>query len=202
MTKSDGYKTVWNGVKAAMGALFGARNKPSIPADDQEACYNHLAKHYKEFDKDPPEWGKSYKPEELKALFGEEEDVELTEAQYKALEERLIKSLESKGFTVNKAGSKFSKESRETINKATDALDACHKAIKAVHKSLKDMIAEGEPSANSGTEDQDGGSSDGRQEPAANDHGKSGVVDAVKDLDMATASLEDAVKLFAQSEEA
>lgn len=48
------YTVVWNGVKAAMGALSGARNRPDIPKDYWKGIYNHLAKHYKQFDKEPP----------------------------------------------------------------------------------------------------------------------------------------------------
>jgi hypothetical protein len=46
----DGLKAVWRGVAAAMGRLAGAK----IPDGDKKACYSHLAKHYKEFDKEPP----------------------------------------------------------------------------------------------------------------------------------------------------
>jgi len=47
---------VWAGVKAAMGALLGARGGTSIPASDRKAVYNHLAKHYREFGQDPPDY--------------------------------------------------------------------------------------------------------------------------------------------------
>lgn len=50
-------KAVWNGVKAAMGALLGARGGAKI--DDKEAVYNHLKKHYAAFDKDAPEFEKA-----------------------------------------------------------------------------------------------------------------------------------------------
>jgi len=51
-----GYPVVWNGVKAAMGALMGARGGVMLPAPDRRGVYNHLAKHYKQFDKDVPEF--------------------------------------------------------------------------------------------------------------------------------------------------
>lgn len=51
-----GYSVVWNGVKAAMGALMGARGGVMLPAPDRRGVYNHLAKHYKQFDKDVPEF--------------------------------------------------------------------------------------------------------------------------------------------------
>lgn len=47
---------VWNGVKAAMGALLGARGGTNIPDGDRRGVYDHLAKHYAEFDKEPPEF--------------------------------------------------------------------------------------------------------------------------------------------------
>jgi len=47
---ADGLKAVWRGVAAAMGRLQGA----DIPDGDKKAVYTHLAKHYKDFDKDPP----------------------------------------------------------------------------------------------------------------------------------------------------
>lgn len=45
---------VWRGVAAAMAALMGARGGVQIPDKDRRGVYNHLAKHYKQFDKQPP----------------------------------------------------------------------------------------------------------------------------------------------------
>ena len=45
---------VWRGVAAAMAALMGARGGVNIPDKDRRGVYNHLAKHYKQFDKQPP----------------------------------------------------------------------------------------------------------------------------------------------------
>lgn len=47
--------TVWRGVAAAMAALMGARGGVDIPDSDFDRVYNHLARHYREFDKEPPE---------------------------------------------------------------------------------------------------------------------------------------------------
>lgn len=47
--------TVWRGVVAAMQALLGARGGVDIPTSDRRAVYRHLAAHYEDFDKEPPE---------------------------------------------------------------------------------------------------------------------------------------------------
>jgi len=48
-------KAVWRAVYAAMAALLGARGGVKIPAGDKKGVYNHLAAHYKQFDKEAPE---------------------------------------------------------------------------------------------------------------------------------------------------
>lgn len=54
--KNDKLTLVWGGVKAAMGSLLGARGGSSIPSEDRKGVYDHLAAHYREFDKEPPEY--------------------------------------------------------------------------------------------------------------------------------------------------
>ena len=53
---SGEHPVVWKGVAAAMGALLGARGGVDIPTADRKGVYNHLKKHYTEFDKDVPEF--------------------------------------------------------------------------------------------------------------------------------------------------
>ena len=53
---AKGHKVVWKGVAAAMAALLGARGGVAIPSADRKGVYNHLVKHYKEFDKEPPDF--------------------------------------------------------------------------------------------------------------------------------------------------
>lgn len=47
---------VWKGVTSAMAALMGARGGVALPGDDRKGVYNHLAKHYKQFDREAPEF--------------------------------------------------------------------------------------------------------------------------------------------------
>ena len=54
--RANGYKVVWKGVTAAMGALLGARGGVNIPDGDRKGCHSHLSKHYAQFEKTPPEF--------------------------------------------------------------------------------------------------------------------------------------------------
>ena len=47
---------VWRGVVAAMQSLLGARGGVDIPEGDRRAVYEHLAGHYREFGREPPEF--------------------------------------------------------------------------------------------------------------------------------------------------
>lgn len=65
--REDELKTHWPGVAFAMGALLGARGGVSIPDGDRRGVYSHLARHYAEFEKEPPEF-KTYTREEFLAF--------------------------------------------------------------------------------------------------------------------------------------
>ena len=51
----SGYKTNLRGVMAAMGAMMGARGGVNIPDADRKGVYNHLKRHYADFDREAPE---------------------------------------------------------------------------------------------------------------------------------------------------
>jgi hypothetical protein len=52
--KADG-TVVWTGVAAAMAALMGARGGIDVPDESRRGIYDHLRRHYAQFDKQPPE---------------------------------------------------------------------------------------------------------------------------------------------------
>lgn len=49
-------KTHWRGTVASMVVLLGGRGGLDIPDDDRRPAYNHLAKHYRQYEKEPPEF--------------------------------------------------------------------------------------------------------------------------------------------------
>ena len=115
------HKLVWNGVKAAMGALMGARGGMKVPESDRKAIYNHLSKHYREFDKEPPEF-KTLAEIETKAAT----DVAADDAVQE--EETAMSDVKTKG------GRMLSAANLETIKTAMGAFDD----MKVAHKSLAD----------------------------------------------------------------
>ena len=47
---------IWNGVVAAMQSVLGARDGVDIPQGDRRGVYNHLARHYRQFDREVPDY--------------------------------------------------------------------------------------------------------------------------------------------------
>lgn len=64
---SDG-NIVLRGVMAAMGALLGARGGVNIPSGDRRKVYGHLAKHYRAFDREAPEF-RDYDADEFEEVL-------------------------------------------------------------------------------------------------------------------------------------
>jgi phage shock protein A len=77
------FSVVWRGVVAAMAALKGARGGVNIPAEDKQAVYNHLRRHYEEFGKEAPEFSELIENQEK----GDDEEVKELEEKVKTLEE-------------------------------------------------------------------------------------------------------------------
>jgi len=125
-----------------MAALLGARGGVNIPDADRKGVYNHLAKHYKQFDKEVPEF-REYTETELKAMFPElykekTEDIddwkvvlgEVSDIPDKLIQvinmirEQYEKIITEKDERIAelKEGRVLSKKNREIIKKAIAAL--------------------------------------------------------------------------------
>jgi len=50
------FSVVWKGVAAAMQVTLGARGGVDVPEDERRGIYNHLSQHYRQFEKEPPEY--------------------------------------------------------------------------------------------------------------------------------------------------
>jgi len=135
--KAKGHAVVWRAVAAAMGALLGARGGVAIPTGDKKGVYNHLAKHYKQFDKEPPEL-RDYEEDELYTLQIKELFPELSinginfifdsikerkrlEDEVDELKEK-IKELELKAGAVLNAKNKQNLKNAQKLNQEADAL--------------------------------------------------------------------------------
>lgn len=75
--------TIFRGVVAAGAALVGARGGVAIPSDDRPGVARHIARHYREFDEEPPD--------RLQALTQREIDPET--ATKEVIEEALVDAL-------------------------------------------------------------------------------------------------------------
>lgn len=84
-------EVVWRGVAAAMTALLGGRGGVAIPDGDRRGTWQHLARHYSQFDKEPPEFKsleelEAFGADEIKGLFYEGEmDMDVTEKRGRVL---------------------------------------------------------------------------------------------------------------------
>jgi len=78
-----------------MAALLGARGGVNIPDTDQRGVYDHLAKHYRQFEKEPPEF-KMYDEDDNKELNALERLIEDEDLQSLLVDE-LVKLMTNEG---------------------------------------------------------------------------------------------------------
>ena len=79
---------VWRGVAAAMAALMGARGGVDIPAADKRSVYTHLARHYAQFDREPPPLEALTLPTFYETIEKQKELIQKLEKEKAELEER------------------------------------------------------------------------------------------------------------------
>ena len=128
--KAKGHAVVWKGVAAAMAALMGARGGVAIPESDKKGVYNHLAKHYKQFDKEPPELrdyeseelGKLFPDEDVRKSYNAEEIYEIVKLNKELLEK--VKELELKfGAVLNRKNKQNLKDAQQLIQEVLDSAE-------------------------------------------------------------------------------
>lgn len=141
--KASGYKVVWRGVAAAMGALLGARGGVQIPDNDRKGVYNHLARHYKEFDKEPPEF-KSYTESELKQIFNDVWYEELGDIVTNELELKDIESFVKSGRVLSEKNRSLVKNCIEMLTELYNASETEKEADELSKKEKEELDKIGE----------------------------------------------------------
>lgn len=127
--RAKDHYTVLRGVMAAMGALLGARGGVNIPDKDKKGVYNHLSKHYKEFDREPPEF-KEYGPFDLLKLH-------LDGAIYIREVDDFIKRVvkERSEEIIEKEGRVLSEKNRKLVKEVVDAMDELREKLMELYNA-------------------------------------------------------------------
>lgn len=120
-------KTVWKGVDNSMAQLMGFRGGTDIPEEDREGVYNHLVKHYEEFNKIPPG---------LKTVNEiHNYCIKNPNMQEKNANDSLIKQLKELVKTEEKTGAVLSQKNKKLI---VDAVSKMREAADALDQLVKD----------------------------------------------------------------
>ncbi len=138
--RASNLNTVWRGTAASMAALLGARGGVDIPENDRQGVYNHLVKHYKEFDKEAPDL-RSYSEIELKEMFPEKSGATLSAKTVETLTSA-IKSIQAGINSINSLlpdGEERNTTILEVKIEMSDELKQAFEDIKKEIESLKDV---------------------------------------------------------------
>lgn len=111
----DGKLTaVWGGIKAAMGALLGARGGVDISDNERKAAYNFLVGYYKKLDREPPEF-REYTEDELKEMFPDEGKEEISAHPENKKED----TTKPEDYTISeKIGAVLNRKNKEKLQQA------------------------------------------------------------------------------------
>lgn len=137
----SGYKTNWKGVTAAMAALMGARGGVDIPEADRRAVYNHLAKHYKDFDKEAPEFKSADEIVEkyVENKSADEKIIELTKSVNTFMEEKEAEIKERKEI-ANSNTEKFQEAISKRFEDIEFNIQGLTEGIKPSDKGLEQRL--------------------------------------------------------------
>ena len=149
---------VWRGVAAAMAALMGARGGTDIPSGERRAVYNHLARHYKQFNKEPPSfesverlWQILNKPRE-EAVEGLREFLaEVKKREFQAIVDTLVEGDAGEAIALLHEAASYAKyvpdsdksDSMAEEGKIGESLEAKIEQLTAETKTLSEAITKG-----------------------------------------------------------
>lgn len=131
-------KVVWRGVAAAMASLLGARGGVKVPDNDRKGIYDHLAKHYKQYDKEVPEY--RMVEEQVLAKYDEEIQAMLLDREEKHLAHLIKKVMKE----VKETKKEVKKESPISRSPNTEEVKIAMEIVsQALSMYLKDSMKGG-----------------------------------------------------------
>lgn len=120
-------KANWRGVASAMGALLGSRGGVDIPEGDRQGVYAHLAKHYKQFGKDVPEF---------KAFDAEAEAIDtLSKTNLKTIR-KAIEALTEVSKTLSETDNKVG----EKVEHAEKSVGQKKVSVKLLNSAIRELL--------------------------------------------------------------
>ena len=161
-----GHAVVWMGVRAAFGAINGARTPPAIPEGDKAGIEAHLQKHAKEFGKELGASNDSEKEKEKESQSKKKTKPEKSKKSKKGKRMREDEEVEGK------AAFDMDHERMGQVKDAHHHVKCAHEDIKGAHKALHIIL-----SKNPGAEEPDGdegGDFDGDEDGDGNGDGEDG----------------------------
>mgnify|MGYP005814236155 CR=1 FL=1 len=165
---------IWQQVASRMAILLGARGGVDMPDEQRRSTYNHIVKYYKMWDKEPPEFSRSF--DDVRFASGELEILNdtLRELDPKSVEdlaeflpmlnverqemseqltryEDEIDSLKAEAVSVEgqaeavKAGRILSAKNRKLLLEALETTGDARRAMVAAERGLKEVLSLSEP---------------------------------------------------------